>query len=227
MTKTNITTKKIVVFTGAGISAPSGLATFRDPEGIWSRYKIEEVATPEAWTTNPEKVLEFYNLRRAQLAKAEPNAGHLAIAHLEEFFDVTVITQNVDNLHERAGSSHVLHLHGELSKARSTYDVAGVEVNIGDHCPHGGQLRPHVVWFGEQILHTQKAIAHIRCCEILIVAGTSLTVYPAAGFIDFVPDNAEKYLVDPNAITVPKGFTHLCGSADDKLPKLVHTLLNA
>lgn len=222
--------KKIVVFTGAGISAPSGLATFRDPDGIWARYKVEEVATPEAWVMNPAKVLEFYNLRRGQLAQVDPNAGHMAVAELEQGYEVVVVTQNVDNLHERAGSSYVIHLHGELSKARSTIDgslfeVGSGELNLGDECPKGGQLRPHVVWFGEQVLFTDEALAHIGNSDILIVAGTSLTVYPAAGFIEHAPSRASKFLVDPATVATPQGFTHLNGSADVELPKLAEQLL--
>lgn len=223
---------KIVVFTGAGISAPSGLATFRDPGGIWSRYRIEEVATPDAWAANPAKVLEFYNLRRAQLAEVAPNDGHWAVAALEEKYDVSVITQNVDNLHERAGSSRVIHLHGELNKARSTvdasllYEIGSGQLNLGDLCEKGGQLRPHVVWFGEEILSADEALAYLRDCDILIVAGTSLTVYPAAAMIQDAPAHAERYLVDPRPVTPPQGFTLLNGSADKVLPDLTQKLLN-
>ncbi|WP_136797155.1 SIR2 family NAD-dependent protein deacylase [Desulfosediminicola ganghwensis] len=221
----------IVVFTGAGMSAPSGLATFRDPDGIWSRYRVEEVATPEAWATNQEKVLEFYNVRRTQLAKVEPNEGHRAIAELEQQYKVTVVTQNVDNLHERGGSTSVLHIHGELTKASSTidpdlvYDIGPGLLNPGDLCEKGSQLRPHVVWFGEEIFHTEQACAAIADCDIVIVAGTSLQVYPAAAMILHAPPAARRYLVDPGSPNAPEDFQHLCGSVDILLPKLAKEFL--
>lgn len=222
----------ITVFTGAGMSAPSGLATFRDPEGIWSKYKVEEVATPQAWAANQEKVLEFYNLRRTQLATVEPNAGHRALAALEKKYRVTVITQNVDNLHERGGSRSVLHIHGELTKARSTIDPElvyeiGTELLMpGDLCEKGSQLRPHVVWFGEQIFHTEEACEAIASCDILIVAGTSLQVYPAAAMILYAPPTAKRYLIDPGNPEIPEGFHHLKGSVDTLLPELAQKLLS-
>jgi len=222
----------IVVFTGAGMSAPSGLATFRDPDGIWSRYNVEEVATPQAWAADPNKVLEFYNIRRTQLADVEPNEGHRAIAALEEKYQVTVITQNVDNLHERGGSSSVLHLHGELTKVRSTadpalvYDIGTGLLNPGDLCEKGSQLRPHVVWFGEQVFHTEEACEAIAGCDILIVAGTSLQVYPAAGMILYASPTAERYLIDPGSPEAPENFQHLNGSVDILLPQLARTLLD-
>lgn len=221
----------IVVFTGAGMSAPSGLATFRDPDGIWSRYRVEEVATPEAWAANPAKVLEFYNIRRAQLAEVEPNAGHRAIAALEEQFRVTVVTQNVDNLHERGGSSKVLHIHGELTKVRSTaepaliYDIGAGLLQLGDLCAKGSQLRPHVVWFGEQVMHAEEACAALADCDILIVAGTSLEVYPAAGMILYAPPTARRYLIDPGRPEAVEDFLHLRGSVDIILPELAGDLL--
>lgn len=221
---------KIVVFTGSGVSAPSGLATFRDPDGIWSRYNIEEVATPQAWQDNPARVLNFYNERRVQLGTVQPNAAHTSLAELETEYQVVIITQNVDDLHERAGSSTVYHLHGELTKVRSTgttpaiYDVGYSKVHPGDTCEAGYQLRPHVVWFGESIFCTEEALHHFQSCDILIIAGTSLTVHPAAGLALQTPSRSEKYLIDLNAINAPTGFTLLQGSADHILPKLVKKL---
>ncbi|PIE65207.1 MAG: NAD-dependent protein deacylase [Desulfobacterales bacterium] len=221
---------RIVVFTGSGVSAPSGLATFRDTNGIWARYTIEEVATPQAWEANPEKVCTFYNERRLQLGTVKPNAGHWALAGLEDFFDVQIITQNVDDLHERAGSSTVLHLHGELTKVRSDRnpdwitDIGYTAVSMEDQCPEGGRLRPHVVWFGEPILFFDEALHHFRTCDIVIVVGTSLSVYPAAGLIRQAPDQARRYLVDPDEIQVAKSFIHLKGSAERKLPRLCEKL---
>ena len=224
--------KQIVVFTGSGVSAPSGLATFRDPDGIWSRYRVEDVATPQAWAKDPAKVLHFYNLRRTQLGTVLPNPAHRALARLEQKHEVTVITQNVDNLHERAGSSRVLHLHGELTKVRSTryssevLDVGYNEVTFGDRCSRGAQLRPHVVWFGEQIFHTDEALWLFRNCDMVIIAGTSLTVYPAAALAMEAPAGAQRYLVDLHSPAIPHGFTFLQGSADLVLPQLVSSLLH-
>ncbi len=222
---------KIVVFTGAGMSAPSGISTFRASDGLWEKYPVEEVATPEGWYADQDKVLKFYNERRAQLDEVEPNAGHLAIAALEEKFDVAVVTQNVDNLHERAGSTNVLHLHGELTKVRSTknpadiIDIGTKPIYSGDCCDQGGQLRPHIVWFGEAPQFLEESLAYIQRTDVLIVAGTSLQVYPAAGLIEYAPSHAKRYLVDLNGnITVPD-FSVLVGSVDTELPKLVDTLL--
>lgn len=195
--------KKVVVLTGAGISAESGLKTFRDSDGLWEGHKVEDVATPEAWRRNPSLVLEFYNQRRATLLKTEPNPGHLALVKLEEKYDVTVVTQNVDNLHERAGSSHVIHLHGELLKSRSSidpalvFDITGTELNLGDKCPKGSQLRPHIVWFGEAVPMMDLAIEEASKAEIFLIVGTSLVVYPAAELVDYIPEVAEVFVVDP------------------------------
>ena len=195
--------KKIVVLTGAGISAESGLKTFRDSGGLWEGYEVTEVATPQAWAANQKLVLEFYNQRRKQALEAKPNAGHQALAELEESFEVHVVTQNVDALHERAGSSNVLHLHGEISKARSTadpnliYDLESWELKEGDTCEKGSQLRPHIVWFGEAVPMMEPAITLANQADIFIVAGTSLVVYPAAGLLDFVPSNVPKFIIDP------------------------------
>ncbi len=195
--------KKVVVLTGAGISAESGLKTFRDSGGLWEGHDVMEVATPQAWNKDRALVLEFYNQRRKQSLKAKPNDGHLALAELQEDFHVSIVTQNVDNLHEAAGSSQVMHLHGQLSKSRSTldpslvYDIDGWELKEGDTCEKGSQLRPHIVWFGEAVPMMESAIAEAISADIFIVAGTSLVVYPAAGLLDFVPQTVPKYIVDP------------------------------
>ncbi len=210
---------RIVLLTGAGVSADSGLDTFRSSNGLWANHRIEDVCTPDALKRDPAAVLDFYNKRRRQLKEVMPNEGHIAVAELEKIFDVVVITQNVDNLHERAGSSNVIHLHGELTKCRSIKDqnyICTVEddVNVGDLCPKGGQLRPHIVFFGEQVPMMDEAIKIMHTADIVIVAGTSLAVYPAAGLIGYVPDSVEVYVIDPdldeigtkNAIYVKKRF---------------------
>ena len=197
--------KKIIVLTGAGISAESGIRTFRDSGGLWEGHNIEDVATHEAWERNPEMVQEFYNQRRKQLYEVEPNAAHLALARLEEKYDVQIITQNVDDLHERGGSSKVLHLHGELKKSRSTvndnliYDIKGWELKMGDLCEKGSQLRPHIVWFGEGVTEIEKATDIAKKAYIFIVIGTSMNVYPAAGLLETIPYFVTKYFIDPNA----------------------------
>jgi NAD-dependent deacetylase len=195
--------KKLVVFTGAGISAESGIKTFRDAGGLWEEYRIEDVATPEAWQKNRDLVLEFYNQRRRQVLSAQPNAAHLFLAELERKFDVHVITQNVDDLHERAGSTNVLHLHGEIMKARSTvdpslvYDIKADALSPGDKCEKGSQLRPHIVWFGEMVPEMDNANLIAARCDLFVVIGTSLNVYPAAGIINFVMPDVPKWLLDP------------------------------
>jgi len=195
--------KKIVVLTGAGISAESGLKTFRDSDGLWEGYNIEDVATPEAWRRNPEMVQEFYNLRRKSVMEAQPNAAHYALAKLEKKFDVTVITQNIDDLHERAGSTNVVHLHGIITRSQSdknpnlTYPVNGWEIRMGEVCELGSQLRAHVVWFGEAVPMIEKAARICTEADIFILVGSSLAVYPAAGLLDYVPHHAPKYIVDP------------------------------
>ena len=199
--------KRIVVFTGAGISAESGLKTFRDSGGLWEEFKVEEVATPEAWEQNPAMVTEFYNKRRKQVLEASPNAAHKAIVELEKKFDVHVITQNIDDLHERAGSKKVLHLHGEIVKSRSsadpslTYSIKGWQIKMGDRCELGSQLRPHVVWFGEFVPEMENACKIVATAEIVLIVGTSLNVYPAASLVDFAPADAAKYLIDPQAVS--------------------------
>lgn len=198
--------KKIVVFSGAGISAESGLKTFRDHGGLWEKYDISEVATPQAWEANRSLVLSFYNMRRKQLFKAKPNPAHYALAKLEAHFEVDIITQNIDDLHEKAGSSKVTHLHGELKKVQSekypelVYDFEKEAIELGDVCERGHQLRPHVVWFGEAVPLMEKAYEIAQKADIFIVVGTSLNVYPAAGIINFVPQSAECWLIDPSEI---------------------------
>jgi NAD-dependent deacetylase len=195
--------KKIVVLSGAGISAESGIPTFRDSDGLWEGFDVMEVATPQGWAKNPVLVLDFYNQRRKNALNAEPNEGHKVLAELEEYFDVVIITQNVDNLHEKAGSSKVIHLHGELFKSRSCldesliYEVKGWELKLGDKCEKGGQLRPHIVWFGEMVPMMDIAIEEVSKADIFIVVGTSLLVYPAAGLIDYARYGVPIYVIDP------------------------------
>lgn len=194
---------KLVVLTGAGISAESGIKTFRDSNGLWEGHDVMEVASPEGFAKNPELVLDFYNQRRRQLLTVNPNPAHHAIAELEEIFDVTVITQNVDDLHERAGSTKVIHLHGELLKARSTKDENYVivwkdDLNVGHMCIHNSQLRPHIVWFGEMVPLLEAAAETVSKASILMIVGTSMQVYPAAGLINYVPEGTPIYFIDPN-----------------------------
>jgi NAD-dependent deacetylase len=193
--------KKLVVLTGAGISAESGLKTFRDSDGLWEGYEIEDVATPRAWKKNPKLVLEFYNYRRKNVLEAEPNAAHRILAQLERDFDVHIVTQNIDDLHERAGSTKVLHLHGEIFKMRSevdeelVYEIKG-DINIGDKAEDGAQLRPHIVWFEEPVPMIERAAGIVRQADLFVVVGTSLVVYPAAGLVNYAPWHIPKYIVD-------------------------------
>lgn len=195
--------KKLVALTGAGISAESGIATFRDAGGLWEGYRVEDVATPEGWRKNQELVLDFYNQRRKRALEVKPNRGHEILASLEKYFDLTVITQNVDNLHERAGSTKVIHLHGSLFESRSTldtsliYPIEGWELKKGDTCELGSQLRPHIVWFGEAVPMMEVAAEIASSADVFLVVGTSMVVYPAASLIDYVPTEVKKYLVDP------------------------------
>jgi NAD-dependent deacetylase len=194
--------KKLVVLSGAGISAESGVKTFRDSDGLWEGYNVMDVATPEGFEKNPKMVLDFYNERRRQLPIVNPNAGHLILGELENHFDVKIITQNVDNLHERAGSTYVLHLHGELLKARSTADMNYIldwknDLNLGDFDDKGNQLRPHIVWFGEDVPVLEKAITLVQKADFLLIIGTSLQVYPAAGLLNFAPENIPVFYIDP------------------------------
>ncbi|GAA4841768.1 NAD-dependent deacylase [Algivirga pacifica] len=194
---------KIAVLSGAGISAESGIATFRGADGLWEGHRIEEVASPEGWAANPDLVLDFYNQRRKQALEVEPNAAHYGIAALEQHHEVTVITQNVDNLHERAGSTNIIHLHGELFKSRSTVDESLVyemdhwELKKGDLCEKGSQLRPHIVWFGEMVPMIEPSVEVIMQADVVIVVGTSMVVYPAAGLVDYARPDAPIYVVNP------------------------------
>jgi len=225
--------KKIVVVTGAGISSESGCNTFRDTNGLWRKYRVEEVASPVAWHRNPGLVLDFYNERRKKLFQVEPNPGHQALVKLEDKYEVQIITQNVDDLHERAGSSNVLHLHGELKKARSTKDPSLIytldkwELKLGDFCEKGSQLRPHIVWFGEPVPMFETAMKLSVKADIFIVIGTSLAVYPAASLISYVNSEAPKYYIDPNA-SVLHGVDNLYlikEKAGAGVPRLVKDLL--
>lgn len=208
--------KKIVVLTGAGVSAESGITTFRDSDGLWENHKVEDVASIEGWYRNPAMVLDFYNQRRAQLAEVKPNAAHLAIAYLEKEYDVTVVTQNVDNLHERAGSTRIIHLHGELTKVRpenccnemdgfseeTVFDIGAGPVHIGDLAPNGAQLRPHIVWFGEAVPKIEAAIDAVEAADMLLIVGTSLQVYPAAGLYRYAGMDTPIYIIDPKGVPV-------------------------
>jgi len=224
--------KKIVVLTGAGISAESGIRTFRDSDGLWEEHRIEDVATFEAWQRNPELVLDFYNQRRKQLYEVKPNAGHRALVDLEKNFDVRIITQNVDDLHEQAGSRNVLHLHGELKKVRSTidddliYELKGWELKKGDLCEKGSQLRPHIVWFGEAVPMIEKAMELSAQADIFIVIGTSLNVYPAAGLVYYIKPGTPVYLIDPHAemLSGVKNLTVIREPASTGVPALVKKL---
>jgi NAD-dependent deacetylase len=203
--------KKLYVLTGAGISAESGIKTFRDSGGLWEEYDVMTVASIEGWHKDPQLVLKFYNERRKQLVTAMPNQGHIGLAELQEYFEVHIITQNIDDLHERAGSKNILHLHGELKKARSLvdesliYDIGYKEIKWGDKCAKGSQLRPHIVWFGEAVPAFSEAIEMVQNADIFAVIGTSLNVYPAAGLVDYVPRSIPVYLIDPNNVPAPSG----------------------
>ncbi|MCD7899636.1 MAG: NAD-dependent deacylase [Bacteroides sp.] len=210
--------KKLVVLSGAGMSAESGISTFRDTGGLWEKYPIEDVATPDGFFKNPDLVLRFYNDRRKQLMSVKPNKGHELVAELEKDFDVTVITQNVDNLHERAGSKHIIHLHGELTKAcssRNPNDSRYIkelipeeyEIKVGDKAGDGSQLRPYIVWFGEAVPRIETAVQFVKQADILVIIGTSLNVYPAAGLLNYAPDHAEIYLIDPHEVQVSSSKT--------------------
>ncbi len=224
--------KKLVVLTGAGISAESGIKTFRDHNGLWENHDVTEVASPEGWARDPHLVLEFYNQRRKQLFECEPNPGHKGLVELEKHFDVQVITQNVDDLHEQAGSSHVLHLHGELKKVRSTkdeslvYELEGWELNWGDTCEKGAQLRPHIVWFGEAVPAIEEAIDIVHQADIFAVVGTSLNVYPAAGLLNYVRSGVPIYIIDPKqpAYQPTSQITFIQENAGTGVPKLIKLL---
>ena len=223
--------KKIVVLTGAGISAESGIKTFRGADGLWEGHDVMEVASPVGWQNNMELVLDFYNQRRRQLLKVQPNEAHQALVRLQDIFDVEIITQNIDDLHERAGSTKVTHLHGELLKARSTFDEDLVldwkkDINVGDFCEHNHQLRPHVVWFGETVPMFQKSAEIAATADIIIVIGTSMQVYPAASLIDFAPGNAQIYFIDPKPnIQESNRLEIISKKAVNGVPQLVEKLL--
>lgn len=216
--------KKIAVLTGAGVSAESGISTFRDSGGLWDNYNVEDVASIEGWYRNPGLVLDFYNTRRKELANAKPNAAHLAIADLEKDCDVTVITQNVDNLHERAGSTRIIHLHGELTKVRpedscndrdgfseaKVFDIGYGKIHLGDLAPDGAQLRPHIVWFGEAVPKIGQAIDAVEAADILLIVGTSLQVYPAAGLYRYARADTPVYIIDPKDVPAQdRRITHI------------------
>lgn len=224
--------KQLVVLTGAGISAESGLQTFRDSDGLWMGHDVYAVATPEGWKKNPSLVLDFYNQRRREVAKARPNAAHEVVAALQENFNVTVITQNIDDLHERAGSKNVVHLHGEIFKMRSEkdentlYDITG-DINLGDIAPDGAQLRPHVVWFNEQVPTIIEAKKIMSRAGVFILAGTSLQVYPASGLIDYLPHDIPKYIIDKKPPYVPPhhNFHVIAKSATEGMEELKNILI--
>lgn len=226
--------KRIVVLTGAGVSAESGIRTFRDSGGLWEEHDIMDVATPEAWERNMDLVLDFYNQRRKQLFDVQPNAAHHALVELEKKFDVQIITQNVDDLHEQAGSANVMHLHGELKKVRSTvdenlvYTLDGWELKRGDTCELGSQLRPHIVWFGEPVTMIPEAAELCTTAEILVIIGTSLNVYPAAGLVGYVPEGTPVYLIDPGHLGVSHipNLTFIREKAGTGTPRLVAELLS-
>jgi NAD-dependent deacetylase len=200
--------KKLVILTGAGMSAESGISTFRDSNGLWNNHRVEDVATPEGFAANPQLVLDFYNERRRELLKSKPNEGHKGLAALEKFFETHIVTQNVDNLHERGGSSHVIHLHGELVKSCSVKNLDRPlpispdkpDINVGDKAPDGGQLRPYIVWFGEAVPKIEEALPYVEQCDIFVIIGTSLNVYPAAGLLNYVTRGQPVFLIDPNEV---------------------------
>jgi NAD-dependent deacetylase len=220
---------KIVVLTGAGISAESGIKTFRDADGLWEGHDVMQVATPQGWKKNQALVLEFYNQRRRQLHEVQPNAAHLALAELERKHQVQIITQNVDDLHERAGSTQVMHLHGELFKVRSTYDPSLVyewkgDLNLGDKCAKGSQLRPHIVWFGEDVPLIYEAEKLVEQADLLFIIGTSLVVYPAAGLIMSVKPNTPIYYIDPHPAEVAKNVRTVVATATEGVPQVIKQL---
>ncbi|MBT3647982.1 MAG: NAD-dependent deacylase [Flavobacteriales bacterium] len=224
--------KKIVVFSGAGMSAESGLRTFRDSDGLWEEYDIHEVATPEAWQSNPKMVLEFYNMRRRQVIEAQPNEAHVALKELESHFELHIITQNIDDLHERAGSKSVLHLHGDVRLARSSVDEALLypvegDLNIGNQCEMGSQLRPHVVWFGEGVPVFPDAVNIMENADIVLTIGTSLNVYPAASLVTYAPPQAEHIVVDPAEIRNPgiENLRTIQKPATEGVPLVVNELI--
>ena len=226
--------QKLVVLSGAGVSAESGLKTFRDSDGLWEEYDVMEVATPEAWKANPKLVLEFYNKRREQVLNAQPNSAHVDIARLDKQYDVTVITQNIDDLHERSGSKNVLHLHGQITQSRSSaeenliYELNGSQIKIGDLCEHGSQLRPNIVWFGEAVPNISAAQKIVSQADILLIVGTSLNVYPAAGLIHCTDFRVKKFLVDPKYVhlTDIENLEVIKEKATVGVPQAIQSLIN-
>lgn len=229
---------KVVVLTGAGMSAESGISTFRDNGGLWDQYNVEDVATPEGWARNPRLVLDFYNMQRRQLMEVSPCRGHELVAQLENKYDVTVITQNIDNLHERAGSHDIVHLHGELLKVTSsmnpndsryisTLTPPHLDVTMGDLAPDGSQQRPFIVWFGESVPEIERAAVISSRADIYIIIGTSLNVYPAAGLVQYVPDEAPIYLIDPKPVQWASShrFTHIMKGASEGMQELLDKYL--
>lgn len=227
--------KKIVILTGAGISAESGIATFRDSNGLWEGHNVMDVASPQGWQKNKELVLDFYNQRRKNANEVHPNNGHLALVELEKHFEVSIITQNVDNLHEKAGSTNIIHLHGEIFKSRSTldpsliYELKSWELNVGDKCEKGSQLRPHIVWFGEAVPMIEDAILLTKEADIFIVIGTSLQVYPAANLLDFVAEKKPIYVIDPNVMSfdTDREIIKISEKGSIGVPQLVKELIHS
>ena len=225
--------KKLVILSGAGISAESGIKTFRDYNGLWENHRIEDVASPEGFARNPQLVLDFYNARRRQLTEVEPNTAHILLAELEDFFDVHIITQNVDDLHERGGSTKIIHLHGELTKAKSITESSAIvdyidDIKVGDLHPDGSQLRPHIVWFGEMVPEMDNAIEIASQADLFLVIGTSMQVYPAASVVRYVPSHCEVFVIDPN-LENPNSFTrnenYFKASATEGMKKLKQILI--
>lgn len=231
--------KKLVILSGAGISAESGISTFRDAGGLWDKYPVMQVASIEGYEADPELVINFYNERRKQLLDVKPNQGHILCAELEKYFDVTVVTQNVDNLHERAGSHHIIHLHGELTKVCSSYNPNDeryirelkpeeFEVKMGDKAGDGSQLRPFIVWFGEAVPEIETAVRYVEKADIFVIIGTSMNVYPAASLLYYVPDNAKVYLIDPKDVNINtnRPITHIKKGASEGMKELLEKLIN-
>ncbi len=229
--------KKLVILSGAGISAESGISTFRDAGGLWDKYPVMQVASIEGYEADPELVIKFYNERRKQLLDVKPNQGHILCAELEKYFDVTVVTQNVDNLHERAGSHHIIHLHGELTKVCSSYNPNDpryirdlkpeeFEVKMGDKAGDGSQLRPFIVWFGEAVPEIETAVRYVEKADIFVIIGTSMNVYPAASLLYYVPDKAQVYLIDPKDVNINtrRPITHIKKGASEGMKELLQLL---
>ncbi len=232
--------KKLVILSGAGISAESGISTFRDAGGLWDKYPVMQVASIEGYEANPELVINFYNERRKQLLDVKPNQGHILCAELEKYFDVTVVTQNVDNLHERAGSHHIIHLHGELTKVCSSYNPNDpryikelkpeeFEVKMGDKAGDGSQLRPFIVWFGEAVPEIETAVRYVEQADIFVIIGTSMNVYPAASLLYYVPSDADVYLIDPKDVNINtrRPITHIKKGASEGMKELLQSLVTS